>query len=108
MFVPLRSKFSCKLTDLILKVILFGAETICISAEGVCFGGMAQLEPRENGNGNSRHSSQYDVPRRMRQEKILDVRQKKKEREHPSDDRRYSNRSSHGRILSFRAYFAAA
>jgi hypothetical protein len=44
----------------------------------------------------------------MRQEKILDVRQQKKEREHPSDDRRYSNRSSHGQILSFSACFAGA
>jgi hypothetical protein len=44
----------------------------------------------------------------MRQEKIPDVRQQKKDREHPSGDGRYSNRSSHGRILSFSAYFAAA
>src|SRR6476661_10231918 len=108
MFVPLRSKFSRKLSDLILKVNLFGTETICLSAEGVCCGGVAQLEPREKENRNSGYSSQYDVPQRMRQEKILDVRQQKKEREHPSGDRSYSNRSSHVRILSFRAYFAAA
>ena len=44
----------------------------------------------------------------MRQEKIIDVRQQKKYREYPSDDRHHSNRSSHGQILSFSGYFAGA